>query len=210
MPILETKYNFNPYNNYNKLKTDLCNNSFIYSNHIFTCDISDTLNDDNKPNKIYLTNKASFLIHPFSKASNCVSHFNNPKESYKYKNNLCAIPNNALSSHNTIQTQKALQKQLHTSSSNYTNNYKTVAASKELANNNNAKPWHNASDRYQNNKKINKGVDIKHNSYDRYLARKKSQYLKTEPKNESLIAKYGNKTQKFSILTNNNNCIKNC
>ena len=43
----------------------------------------------------------------------------------------------------------------------------------------------------QNNSSIlpNYGVDIKHNSYDRYLARKKSQYIKTENKN-NIFFKY--------------------
>ena len=53
----------------------------------------------------------------------------------------------------------------------------------------------------------NIGVDIKHNSYDRYLARKKSQYLKTEQSN-NFVPKYGNKTMKFGLVYGSR--CKNC
>ena len=55
----------------------------------------------------------------------------------------------------------------------------------------------------------NYGIDIKHNSYDRYLARKKSQYIKTELQDVNLKPKYGNKTFKLGIVRSNS-CIKNC
>ena len=62
------------------------------------------------------------------------------------------------------------------------------------------KPWNNASDRIlEHGVGRNKGIDIKHNSYDRYLARKKSQYIKTE-NDTGLLAKYGNKTFKLVLL----------
>ena len=83
------------------------------------------------------------------------------------------------------------------------------------------KPWNNSSDRVQahgpnsnsasSSTKQNYGVDIKHNSYDRYLGRKKSQNLKTErrttPDSYTTWPTYwGNKTYKFSIV----NCQKTC
>ena len=71
------------------------------------------------------------------------------------------------------------------------------------------KPWNNASDRLvQHGLGRNKGLDIKYNSYDRYLARKKSQYFRTE-NNSSDPPKYGNKTFKLGIVTSNS-CTKNC
>ena len=71
-----------------------------------------------------------------------------------------------------------------------------------------ARGKYNSSDRLTpNGKGKNIGVDIKHNSYDRYLARKKSQYLKTEQTN-NFLPKYGNKTFKFGLV-NASRC-KNC
>ena len=56
--------------------------------------------------------------------------------------------------------------------------------------------------------KPNYGVDIKHNSYDRYLARKKSGYLKTETTpTPKPTPKQGNKTMKFGLISG---CNKNC
>jgi hypothetical protein len=108
MPIPDTKYNDKP--SY-KLKIDLCNNSFFYTNrtnhHIFTCDISDTLSVDGlgTPVKIYLDSKASFLIHPFSKVSNCVTQFSSTNNSaFKYKKPI-PCPIEGPTSHNAVQTQ---------------------------------------------------------------------------------------------------------
>jgi len=49
-----------------------------------------------------------------------------------------------------------------------------------------------------------KGVDIKHNSYDRYLGRLKAQNLYQGPPNNPNIEKpnFGNKTTKYSLLAN--------
>ena len=64
---------------------------------------------------------------------------------------------------------------------------------------------HNQSDRkYPENNKV--GVDIKHNSYDRYLAKKKSGYLtskipNTKPPYSQLT---GNKYYKLGLLANKN------
>ena len=33
MPIPDTKYNYNPLYKYNRLKTDICNNSCIYQSY---------------------------------------------------------------------------------------------------------------------------------------------------------------------------------
>jgi len=213
MPVPDTKYNYKP--SY-KLNVDLCNNSFVYTNHIFTCDISDTLNV-NSPLKIYLDSKASFLIHPFSKVSNCVSQFSSANNSaFKYKKPI-PCPITGPTSHNAIQTQKAIQNVLHTSSSNFTQVLSSLTTTTDIINNVN-KPWHNASDRAQkhgatNNssntsQKANSGIDIKHNSYARYLAKKKGMSLRTEL-SSAPRALMGNKTKYYSISTHNT-CIATC
>jgi len=208
MPIPDTKYNYS----FSKLKRDLCNNSFVHSYHILTCDISDTLirNSSSQPNNIYLTSKAAFLIHPFSNVSNCNTQFSsNNNFAFKYKKPLTSL-NEGSTSHNTIQIQKEIQDQLHTSSSNYTQVLSSLAVSQAI-NKPNTKAWHNASDRSQKKTGSNYGVDIKHNSYDRYLAKKKSTTLKTQNShNSQVIPLQGNKTKYYSLTTQYNNCRSNC
>ena len=50
-----------------------------------------------------------------------------------------------------------------------------------------------------------KGVDIKHNSYARYLGRKKAQFIRTENTN-SPTPLFGNKTKAYGILSQSENC----
>lgn len=205
MPIPDTKYNSNS----SKIKPDVSNNYFVKNNHIVTCDISDTLirASSSQPNNMYLTSKAAFLIHPFSNVSKCNTQFSsNNNLAFKYKKPLTS-PINDLTSHNAIQIQKAIQDQLHTSSSNYTQVLSSLAVSQAI-NKSNTKTWHNASDRTQKKTGANYGVDIKHNSYDRYLAKKKSTTLKTQSSQQ--IPLQGNKTKYYSLITQNNNCITNC
>lgn len=205
MPIPDTKYNSNS----SKIKPDLSNNYFVKNNHILTCDISDTLirASSSQPNNMYLTSKAAFLIHPFSNVSNCNTQFSsNNNLAFKYKKPLTS-PIDDLTSHNAIQIQKAIQDQLHTSSSNYTQVLGSLAVSQAI-DMSNTKAWHNASDRSQKKTGANYGVDIKHNSYDRYLAKKKSTTLKTQSSQQ--IPLQGNKTKYYSLITQNNNCITNC
>lgn len=205
MPIPDTKYNYN----FSKLKYDICNNSFVYSNHILTCDISDTLlrNSSSQPNNTYLTTKSAFLIHPFSNVSNCNTQFSSTNNlAFKYKKPLTS-PIDDLTSHNAIQIQKEIQDQLHTSSANYTQVVSSLSVAQAI-NMSNTRAWHNASDRTQKKEGANYGVDIKHNSYDRYLAKKKSTTLKTQ--NNQSIPLQGNKTKYYSLITQNNNCTTNC
>jgi hypothetical protein len=208
MPIPDTKYNYS----FSKLKRDLCNNSFVYSYHILTCDISDTLirNSSSQPNNIYLTSKAAFLIHPFSNVSNCNTQFSsNNNVAFKYKKPLTSL-NEGSTSHNTIQIQKEIQDQLHTSSSNYTQVVSSLTVSQDITTAQ-KKAWHNASDRSVKKTGSNYGVDIKHNSYDRYLAKKKSTTLKTQNnQNSQVIPLQGNKTKYYSLTTQYNNCQSNC
>ena len=208
MPIPDTKYNSNS----SKIKPDLSNNYFVKNNHIVTCDISDTLvrTSSSQTNNIYLTSKAAFLIHPFSNVSKCNTQFSsNNNLAFKYKKPLTS-PIDDLTSHNAIQIQKEIQDQLHTSSSNYTQVLSSLNVAQAI-NNSNTKAWHNASDRTQKKVGSNYGVDIKHNSYDRYLAKKKSTTLKTQNSQTSQpIPLQGNKTKYYSLITQNNNCTTNC
>jgi len=219
MPEPDTKLN-----KITKLQTDLSNTSFIHSNHILTCDASDTLfvNNTNEINayRIYLNSKAKFYMHPYSQVRNCTTKFNNEKQ--LFKNVVPArVPTDASSSLAPIHTQKLIQNQVKVPASQYTNTLAALSINNENLSNNN-KSWHNASDRQHphglknpsNKTSINPnfGVDIKHNSYDRYLGRKKSQYLKTEPEaTPLLIPSMGNKTRKFGVVYNNNkNCPETC
>ena len=213
MPILDTTF----YNYNTKLKTKLRAN-LLYSNNIITCDTSNDMLTI--PNKIYLNSKAAFLIHPFSQVSNCDTPFSNINSNFKYKKPIVS-PIDASSSHNIIQIQKEIQNQLHTSSSNYTEVISSLNISKDINNSSSKKPWHNASDRAQphgqistnvnTSQKENRGLDIKHNSYSRYLAKKKSATLKTQKTQtiEPLPLK-GNKTKYYSLTTQNTNCVSNC
>ena len=213
MPILDTTF----YNYNTKLKTKLRAN-LLYSNNILTCDTSNDVLTI--PNKIYLNSKAAFLIHPFSQVSNCDTPFSNTNSNFKYKKPV-VCPIDASSSHNIIQIQKEIQNQLHTASSNYTQVISSLNVSQDINNSSYKKPWHNASDRAQahgqlsiivnSSQKENKGLDIKHNSYDRYLAKKKSTTLKTQ-KTQTIqpLPLQGNKTKYYSLTTQNNNCISDC
>ena len=213
MPILDTTF----YNYNTKLKTKLRAN-LLYSNNIITCDTSNDILTI--PNKIYLNSKAAFLIHPLSQVSNCDTPFTNTNSNFKYKKPIVS-PIDASSSHNIIQIQKEIQNQLHTSSSNYTEVISSLNISKDINNSSSKKPWHNASDRAQphgqistnvnTSQKENRGLDIKHNSYSRYLAKKKSGTLKTQ-KTQTIepIPLKGNKTKYYSLTTQNTNCVSNC
>lgn len=218
MPVNNTKYNY-----VTKLQNDISNYSYLNSGlgarHILTCDPSDTILDENQPYKIYFGSKASHLIHPFSQVSNCQPHIgkriNNNSNNLNYVNSKnifnIKIPQSVhIDPSNIIQRQKQMQNVVRTYSSNYTMNL----ASLHVNNNQNIdcskdpRGKYNASDRVKpHGTGKNVGIDIKHNSYDRYLARKKSNYLKTD-KNDETITKYGNyiKTKKFGIV-NSSKCV---
>ena len=195
MPYTNAKYNY-----ITQLQNDLSENC-VSKNFLISCS-NETFE------KYYLTNKASYLIHPFSKVSNNMTKFSqNQKPIFKYKKP-SRVPIDLSSSLFPTYTQKNIQNQVKVPSSSYTMNLASLSVSKEITNNNNV--WNNSSDRvydYKNSKKDNKGVDLKHNSYDRYLNKKKANYLKTEKESNSNIKPlYGNKTIAYSII----NCEKNC
>ncbi len=195
MPYTNTKYNY-----VTQLQNDLSENC-VSKNFLISCS-NETFE------KYYLTNKASYLIHPFSKVSNNMTKFSqNQNPIFKYKKP-SRVPIDLSSSLFPTYIQKNIQNQVKVPSSSYTMNLASLNVSKEITNNNNV--WNNSSDRvydYKNSKKDNKGVDLKHNSYDRYLNKKKSNYLKTEKElNSNIKPLYGNKTRAYSII----NCEKNC
>ena len=159
---------------------------------------------ENKPYKIYL-NSSKPINTFFSKESNCQSQFNNLNSVFRIK-----IPQSVhIDPSNVIQRQKQIQNVVRVPSSIYTMNLGSLYVGNNIGGSNLVRGKYNASDRLNpHGKGKNIGVDIKHNSYDRYLARKKSQYLKTEQKNNSFVPKYGNKTMKFGLVnsTTCNNC----
>ena len=217
MPIPLTKYS-----KISALHNDIISNSYTYNTYILTCKINDTQYLDNgilKNNKIYLNNKADYLIHPFSNVSNCTTKFNNDKPLYQYKKpNVPPITGDT--DYDISATQKIIQNTVRVAASLYSNNLASLHINSNNLGTN--KPWNNSSDRVEphgrnsnsatSSSKQNYGVDIKHNSYDRYLGRKKSQYLKSDKEDSSqdlntgLKRYWGNKTYKFSIV----NCKKTC
>lgn len=211
MPIPLTKYS-----KISALHNDISNNSYLYNQYILTCDISDTLylsNGTIKSNEVYLNSKANYLIHPFSNVTNCVTKFNTKKTLYQYKKpNVPVI--NGTTDYDISATQKIIQNTVRVPASLYLNNLASLHINSDNIGRN--KPWNNSSDRVEahgsslnsvaSSMKKNYGVDIKHNSYNRYLGRKKSQNLKSDKEGTSLPTYWGNKSYKFSIV----NCKKSC
>lgn len=214
MPEVNTKYNY-----VNKLQQNFtdCGIVDISRAYFLTLDSSDNF-IDNKQYKVYLNSRASYYIHPFSQVSNCqpnICKLDENKSSLLCDNSnslfnikiptRVPIDNSSSIFENYIQ--KQIQNVVGVKSSLYTNNLASLYVN-EISGTL-YKPWNNASDRLvQHGVGRNKGIDIKHNSYDRYLARKKSQNFRTENDN-NLKPKYGNKTFKLGIVRSNS-CIKNC
>ena len=220
MPILDTKYNY-----ITQFQIDISDTSFKFDRmgHIITCDVSDTLIDDsNTIYKRYLVSKAEFLMHPFSRQRNCVTDLVDQDSLKTNPKNQCHSCQDVSSSINQIQIQKKLQNQLGVYSSLFSMNLASLYVGNDISGNNfPARFEFNQSDRLNPHglKKVNTvktsikpnyGIDVKHGSYDRYLNRKKSQYLKTENKNllSNQLPLWGNKTQMIGLI--NTNCIKNC
>ncbi len=185
MPIPDTKYN-NSVNNLS-LYIELSNNSLIHNiaaenNGCNSIDptITITSSTNNTP---YLTNKASYLIHEFSDVRNCVTQFSEDQnEIFKNKttsDTACHSCIDISSSHSQEHTQRLIQNQARVQSSLYTYNLSSLSINNDF--NKTQARWDNRSDRnnrhgkqFQNNSSIkaNYGVDIKHNSYHRYLGKK--------------------------------------
>tara|TARA_Y100000389_G_C17455144_1_gene517618 strand:- start:1488 stop:2120 length:633 start_codon:yes stop_codon:yes gene_type:complete len=193
----------------------LGNNEGITRDYFLTTDSSDIYLDEINGviNKRYLNSRADYYLNTFNTCSNKVNKFDNDKMIYRAKNTIQMRrkTNSYISSslHNDS-TQKIIQNQARVQCSLYTMNLASLTSGNSTKN---KKPWNNASDRYYDynlSKEKEKGVDIKHNSYDRYLNRKKSNNLKTEQLVESPIKPlYGNKIRKFGLITNAN-CKLSC
>tara|TARA_E500000178_G_C16564685_1_gene548915 strand:- start:74 stop:610 length:537 start_codon:yes stop_codon:yes gene_type:complete len=172
MPIPDTKYNIIITNT--KLYKDLSNISLFHNPNALDN------NCDSTNEKIYLTNKAEVLIKKFSKVSNCISQFGNEKSLFDVcynkivgqENSCHSCVNNATTSNSETHTQKIIQNQVRVPSSLYTMNLRNLYIRSDLSNNEN--PHDNRSDQKTPSIDLKKfkGVDIKHNSYSRYLGKK--------------------------------------
>tara|TARA_B100001093_G_scaffold455895_1_gene466418 strand:- start:2825 stop:3448 length:624 start_codon:yes stop_codon:yes gene_type:complete len=207
MPVSDTKYNIETTN----LHQDLSSISLFHNIKALDSDCQENTGTNNTP---YLTSRASYLMNEFSKSRNCITKFNTNNKNFRYKKPIPCVSciSGNTTSHSTIHTQKLIQNQVRTGSSLYTMNIAALTINGDL---NGEKPWNDRSDRkqehgksYQTNSsiRINNGIDLKHNSYNRYLGKKKGEYLKTENENTNIEAKFGNKTRKFGLL----NCNKTC
>ena len=127
--------------------------------------------------------------------------------------------------------QKRIWRQVRTGSAIYTMNLSSLtSAANRLASGSNVN-WNQMSDRVlaANQREIHptrgnslrttltsdrpgagspggQGVDVKHDSYARYLNRKKASNLKTQTQNLAPTPLFGNKTQMTGLLTNSIQC----
>lgn len=88
-------------------------------------------------------------------------------------------------SDSSVNTEKIIQRQVRAASSMYSMNLAALTSSNSL----------------QNNKEYYKTtVAVKHNSYDRYLAKLKGNELKSGPQQSSTNAIIRNKTRKYGMI----------
>lgn len=132
---------------------------------------------------------------------------------------------------NTNITQKRIWKQVRVPSSSYSMNLSSFTSSKNrLASGSNTN-WNQMSDRVLASEQTlvnhthgnsltstltsnrpgaaspgGKGVDVKHDSYARYLNRKKASNLKTQTTNIATMPIYGNKTKSINLIKNSEQC----
>ena len=136
--------------------------------------------------------------------------------------------------------QKRIWNQVRVPSSEYSMNLASLTVSSDdnklCKNNNNYGNWNQMSDRinphkmkFQNHPSRGNstkatltsikpgacspggiGVDVKHDSYARYLARKKGRNIRTQSDNNAATKpKYGNKKKKYGIISNSEYCCNN-
>ena len=141
----------------------------------------------------------------------------------------CVSGENAASKANI--TQKRIWRQVRAASSSYTTNLSALSSGAAiLASGSNAN-WNQMSDRVNASRQPRispthgnslrstltsgrpgaggaggKGVDVKHDSYARYLNRKKAGIVTTQTKNIATVPLYGNKTKKIGLIANSINC----
>jgi hypothetical protein len=128
-------------------------------------------------------------------------------------------------------TQKRIWKQVRAASSSYAMNLSALTSGAAILASGSNTNWNQMSDRVSASKQPvispthgnslrstltsgrpgastpgGKGVDVKHDSYARYLNRKKAGVVKTQTKNSSPVALYGNKTHSVGLLSNSIHC----
>ena len=180
--------------------------------HIYTLDNSDNINYDNTIIKIYVNSKANYLIQPYNRKQLKTSKFNNEKPLFRQQSTLNRrySSKNLTTSIDQSYNQQLIQKQNRVESSLYTMNLASLSSTQQDTNY--SKYSHNQSDRKYNvteislKQKQTAQVDRKHNSYTRYLAKLKSNNLKTQipdtkPNINTLV---GNKYYKLGLIKNCN------
>ena len=103
----------------------------------------------------------------------------------------------------TFNLQKRIQKQVSVSSNTHTNALKAISTKEVTTTSVTTPTWHNQSDRllsHGSSLHKNTGVDIKHNSYARYLAKKTANTYRSQAVTTNTPV-YGNKIRKWSFLT---------
>lgn len=179
--------------NYSKENSTRKIYNIIDTGYIYTLDPSDNLDYLGNPIRRYQSSRAEYLMKPFNKNQLRTSKFNNENKIYRIKNTLDTrgYVSDCSSSRSLINTMKTIQRQNRVDSSNYTTSLKSHVVAFDNRNNYNVLTNYNnginngLSDRIAPSiTRINnveyKGVDQKHGSYDRYLARIKSGNLKSK------------------------------
>ena len=141
----------------------------------------------------------------------------------------CVSGENATSKANI--TQKRIWRQVRAASSSYTTNLSALSSGAAILASGSNTNWNQMSDRVNASRQPiispthgnslrstltsgrpgaggagGKGVDVKHDSYARYLNRKKAGAIKTQTKNIATVPLYGNKTKKIGLIANSINC----
>jgi hypothetical protein len=162
--------------------------------------------------------------------ANCNCNYNQSPLTSQCKscNSSCSTGN--CSSINSQATQKQIWHQIRVPASLYTMNFAALANTQRFTSTNN---WNQSSDQLVESQQTayhptrgnstkrtltsskpgsaapgGKGVDIKYNSYARYLNRLKGGTLVQQTKTIVSTPLYGNKKQTFGLIPINNNCCK--
>ena len=150
---------------------------------------------------------------------------------YSLNTNLrCVTCVNGIAADKTV-TQKRIWQQVRTASSTYTMNLASFTGGAAILASNNTANWNQMSDRVlaatqpslnpTNGNSLRStltsgrpgaatpggsGVDVKHDSYARYLNKKKAGNLKTQTNNVAAKPLYGNKTNATGLVADNIKC----
>ena len=185
--------------NYSSSNKKLYN--FIDTGYIYTLDPSDNLDYQSNPIKQYQNSRADYLMRPYNKNQLRTSKFNNEKTIYQQKKVARISIQDSSSSHSFINTMRTIQRQNRVDSSSYITNLTSLTIAGDLSN---SLPKGLSDKIVPSITKTKdgveyKGVDQKHGSYQRYLARLKSGNLKSQiPVN----TEYNNKNIKTNMIQN--------